>query len=57
MKIRKDSRQAHILSALEDNAALRVNQLAQEFGVTTETIRRDLTALGPAASTAPRAAR
>jgi len=48
VKIRKDSRQAHILSALEDNAALRVNQLAQEFGVTTETIRRDLTALAQA---------
>lgn len=45
MKISKDSRQAHILSALEDNPALRVNQLAQEFSVTTETIRRDLTAL------------
>lgn len=48
MKIRKDSRQAHILSALEDNPALRVNQLAQEFGVTTETIRRDLAALAQA---------
>lgn len=45
VKIRKTDRQAHILSALEDNPALRVNQLAQEFGVTTETIRRDLAAL------------
>lgn len=49
MKIGKDSRQARILSALEDdNPALRVNQLAQEFGVTTETIRRDLAALAQA---------
>lgn len=48
MKIRKDDRQAHILSALEDNPALRVNQLAQQFGVTTETIRRDLAELSEA---------
>ena len=48
VKIRKDDRQARILSALEDNPALRVNQLAQEFRVTTETIRRDLTELSDA---------
>lgn len=50
MKIRKGDRQAHILSALENNPALRVNQLAKEFGVTTETIRRDLAALAQVGS-------
>jgi DeoR/GlpR family transcriptional regulator of sugar metabolism len=48
VKIRKDSRQAQILAALEDDPALRVNQLAQKFGVTTETIRRDLAELAQA---------
>ncbi len=44
-KSRKEMRQEQILSALEANPALRVNQLAEELGVSTETIRRDLTEL------------
>lgn len=48
MKLRKDSRQAQILSALEDNPALRVIQLAEMFRVATETIRRDLAELSHA---------
>lgn len=44
-KSRKEVRQQHILSALEANPAVRVNQLADELTVSTETIRRDLTEL------------
>ncbi len=42
---RKEVRQGQILSALEANPAMRVNQLADELAVSTETIRRDLTEL------------
>lgn len=42
---RKEMRHGQILSALEANPAMRVNQLADELSVSTETIRRDLTEL------------
>lgn len=42
---RKSVRQDAILAALERNPALRVFQLAEELGVSTETVRRDLTEL------------
>lgn len=42
---RKELRHAQILAAFEDNPALRVNQLAEDLGVSTETIRRDLAEL------------
>ncbi|SED66130.1 DeoR/GlpR family DNA-binding transcription regulator [Rhodobacter sp. 24-YEA-8] len=45
---RKEQRQDNILSALEANPALRVNQLAEELDVSTETIRRDLAELDQA---------
>ncbi|GAB1361134.1 DeoR/GlpR family DNA-binding transcription regulator [Rhodobacter sp.] len=48
MKLRKGERQARILATLELNPSLRVNQLAEDFGVTTETIRRDLAELAEA---------
>ena len=38
----KQSRQARILTELKATPALRVSELAQEFGVSTETVRRDL---------------
>ena len=44
-KSRKELRQERILSALEANPALRVNQLAEALEVSTETIRRDLSEL------------
>lgn len=44
-KSRKEVRQQQILSALEENPSIRVNQLADELTVSTETIRRDLTEL------------
>lgn len=42
---RKELRHAQILSALEANPALRVNQLAEQLQVSTETVRRDLAEL------------
>ncbi len=42
---RKELRQGKILSALGANPSLRVNQLAEELDVSTETIRRDLAEL------------
>ena len=44
-KSRKELRQNSILAALEANPALRVNLLAEELDVSTETIRRDLAEL------------
>lgn len=44
-KSRKGARQDKILGALERNPALRVNQIAEELDVSTETVRRDLTEL------------
>lgn len=41
-KLRKTQRHDSILAALEENPSLRVNQLAEELRVSTETIRRDL---------------
>lgn len=45
IKSRKEMRHARILIALEANPAIRVNQLAEELDVSTETIRRDLAEL------------
>lgn len=42
---RKEQRHERILAALDANPTLRVNQLADELAVSTETIRRDLTEL------------
>ncbi len=42
---RKEQRHERILASLGANPALRVNQLADELSVSTETIRRDLTEL------------
>lgn len=42
---RKELRHVQILAAFDDNPALRVNQLAEDLGVSTETIRRDLAEL------------
>ncbi|WP_413875648.1 DeoR/GlpR family DNA-binding transcription regulator [Albidovulum sp.] len=42
---RKELRQGRILAALEANPSRRVNQLAEELDVSTETIRRDLSEL------------
>lgn len=44
-KSRKEERQGRILIALEANPSLRVNQLAEDLSVSTETIRRDLAEL------------
>ena len=44
-KSRKEVRQGRILAALDANPSLRVNQLAEDLGVSTETIRRDLAEL------------
>ncbi|RWI48954.1 MAG: DeoR/GlpR transcriptional regulator [Mesorhizobium sp.] len=44
-KSRKGIRRDNILAALERNPALRVVQIAEELGVSTETVRRDLTVL------------
>ena len=41
----KQLRQERILTELKATPALRVSDLAREFGVSTETIRRDLDAL------------
>lgn len=45
VKSRKELRQARILATLEENPAIRVNQLAEDLSVSTETIRRDLAEL------------
>ena len=42
-KSRKEVRQQQILSALEANPAMRVNQLAEELAVSTETTQLILT--------------
>ena len=42
---KKTRRHDRILSALEANPSIRVNELAGELGVSTETVRRDLTEL------------
>lgn len=42
---RKEVRQTQILASLEANPTLRVNQLAEQLDVSTETIRRDLSEL------------
>lgn len=44
----KARRQQHIMAALRATPALRIVELAAEFGVSTETIRRDLDELGHA---------
>ena len=44
-KSRKELRHDRILSAFGANPSLRVNRLAEELGVSTETIRRDLAEL------------
>lgn len=44
-RVPADERHARILRDLKLNPALRVSHLARAFGVTTETIRRDLDAL------------
>jgi DeoR/GlpR family transcriptional regulator of sugar metabolism len=41
-RLRKAERQDLILSSLRASATLRVSEIASEFGVSTETIRRDL---------------
>jgi DeoR/GlpR family transcriptional regulator of sugar metabolism len=41
-KINKRQRQDRILARLTSTVAVRISTLAEEFGVTTETIRRDL---------------
>lgn len=45
---KKTQRHEHILSVLEANPSIRVNELAEELGVSTETVRRDLTKLDEA---------
>ncbi len=42
---KKTQRHDHILSVLEANPSIRVTQLAEDLGVSTETVRRDLTEL------------
>ncbi|WP_292333246.1 DeoR/GlpR family DNA-binding transcription regulator [Mesorhizobium sp.] len=44
-KSRKELRHEQIMSVLEANPTLRVNQLAEALGVSAETVRRDLTEL------------
>lgn len=44
-KSKKSRRHDHILDALGVNPAIRVNALADELGVSAETVRRDLTEL------------
>ncbi|MCO5093592.1 DeoR/GlpR family DNA-binding transcription regulator [Bosea sp. (in: a-proteobacteria)] len=45
---KKSVRHEKILAALDRNPALRVNELSDEFGVSSETIRRDLAVLDEA---------
>lgn len=42
---KKTQRHERILSALEANPSIRVNELADDLGVSSETVRRDLTEL------------
>ena len=43
---RKQARHERIIALLRANATVRIAELAREFGVTTETVRRDLDELG-----------
>ncbi len=43
---RKDIRRERIVALLRTNPAVRIAELAREFGVSTETVRRDLDELG-----------
>src|SRR5215469_320819 len=45
-KLKKTERQARILGELRAQPAIRISDLAGDFGVSTETIRRDLDELG-----------
>ena len=45
---RKQARQERIIALLRANPAVRVAGLAREFGVSTETVRRDLDELSQA---------
>jgi DeoR/GlpR family transcriptional regulator of sugar metabolism len=45
-KLKKTERQARILGELRASPAIRISELAGAFGVSTETIRRDLDELG-----------
>lgn len=45
-KLRKSERQERILGELRASPAIRISQLADDYGVSTETIRRDLDDLG-----------
>lgn len=45
-RLGKDERRARILAELRGSSAVRIAELAGELGVSTETIRRDLDALG-----------
>lgn len=42
IKLSKQERHRHITEKLKDSPAIRVSELSQEIGVSTETIRRDL---------------
>ena len=42
---KKTRRQDLLLSVLEKNASIRVNELADQLDVSTETVRRDLSEL------------
>jgi DeoR/GlpR family transcriptional regulator of sugar metabolism len=44
-KVKKTERQSRILGELRGSPAIRISELAAAFGVSTETIRRDLDAL------------
>ena len=44
-RLSKRERQDRILTRLNTTVAVRISDLAEEFDVTTETIRRDLDAL------------
>lgn len=45
-RLRKGERQERILGELRASPAIRISQLAERYGVSTETIRRDLDELG-----------
>lgn len=45
MKLKKRERHQRIITELRENVMVRISELAKEFGVTTETIRRDLKVL------------
>ena len=42
---KKTNRQNRILNQLEVNPRIRVNEMAEDLGVSTETVRRDLAEL------------